>query len=249
MVRREPLVARQSEARLVHLARSGTRRRPAEQLDQRHGRPRMGVGRSNRPILPAHLPHGASRPQLAEPGGHGGNDRRDALLARPRRRRLPHRRAVAHRESGRAARQSGEPGLARRHGREAARLPGSFHRPAGGTRLHPPHAQTGGQLRRDIAGRRDLPAARPPDALVWQRRRARRPSALQFRADREPLGSRHAGAPHRGLRRRHSRTRLAQLGDRQPRRSPHRRAGRRAPGARRCHATPHPARHPDALPG
>ncbi len=51
LVRREPRLARQSEARLVHLARSRARRRAAQQLDQRFRRLGLGMGRGHRPVL------------------------------------------------------------------------------------------------------------------------------------------------------------------------------------------------------
>ena len=44
------------QARLVHLGRPGARRRPAEQLDGRDGRLRVGARRAHRPVLPAHPP-------------------------------------------------------------------------------------------------------------------------------------------------------------------------------------------------
>ena len=55
-------------------------------------RPGVDLRRGDRPVVPA-LVHGrAARPQLGQPGGRGGDARRAALLARPRRRRLPDRR-------------------------------------------------------------------------------------------------------------------------------------------------------------
>ena len=65
LVRREPRFARQSEARLVHLARSRRRRRAAEQLDQRFRRLGLGMGRGHRAILLPRLSEGAAGPQLA----------------------------------------------------------------------------------------------------------------------------------------------------------------------------------------
>ena len=53
-----------------------------------------GVGREDAPVLPAHLRRQAARPQLAQPRGQGGDVRRHAVLARPRRGRLQARRAL-----------------------------------------------------------------------------------------------------------------------------------------------------------
>ena len=77
-------------------------RRAAQQLDQRFRRLGLGVGRGDRPILLPRLPEGAARPQLAQsrPCRRRCYDVH-ALLVRPRRRRLPHRRAVAHGQGGR----------------------------------------------------------------------------------------------------------------------------------------------------
>jgi hypothetical protein len=57
-------------------------RRAAQQLDQRFRRLGLGVGRGHRPILLPRLPEGAAGPQLAQPGGAGGDARRAALLVR-----------------------------------------------------------------------------------------------------------------------------------------------------------------------
>ena len=48
LVRRKPSVARQSQARLVHLARPEARRRAAEQLDLQFRRQRLAVRRGDR---------------------------------------------------------------------------------------------------------------------------------------------------------------------------------------------------------
>ena len=63
---------------------------------------------AHRAILSTRFPEGAARPQLAQSGAARGDDRRAALLVRPRRRRLPHRRAVAHRQGRGLARQSAQ---------------------------------------------------------------------------------------------------------------------------------------------
>ena len=66
MVPREPRLARQSETRLVSLARSRAGRRAAEQLDQRLRRLGLGLGRGHRAVLLSRLSEGAAGPQLAQ---------------------------------------------------------------------------------------------------------------------------------------------------------------------------------------
>ena len=63
------VVARQPEARLVHLARPGAGRRPAQQLAQQFRRQRLEFDEATRPVLLPRLPAGAARPQLAQPRG------------------------------------------------------------------------------------------------------------------------------------------------------------------------------------
>ena len=53
-------------------------------------RPHVGARRGHRPVLPAPVLAQAARPQLGEPGGPGGDLLDDAVVARPRGRRLPH---------------------------------------------------------------------------------------------------------------------------------------------------------------
>ncbi|CRK31546.1 hypothetical protein BN1708_018756, partial [Verticillium longisporum] len=81
---------------LVHLAARPLRRRrhppPAQQLGRPLPGQRLGVGRAHAGVLPAPLLHRAARPQLGEPGRARRRPRHHALLARPRRRRLPPRR-------------------------------------------------------------------------------------------------------------------------------------------------------------
>ena len=104
VVRRREVVARLAAPRLVRVGRPEARRFVAEQLG--HGvRPapaRVDVRRGERPVLPEPVPAVAARPQLVEPGGARRVRRHPALLVRPRRRRLPHRRrALDH--QGRAS--------------------------------------------------------------------------------------------------------------------------------------------------
>ena len=58
--------------------------------------PGLGARRGDRRVLPAPVLPQAARPQLGEPGGAGGGLRDDALVAGPRRRRLPHGRHQLH---------------------------------------------------------------------------------------------------------------------------------------------------------
>ena len=68
---------------------------------------RLGVGarRGDGRVLPAPVLAQAARPQLGEPGGPRGGLRDDALVARPRGRRLPHGRHQLHLQGPGAARR------------------------------------------------------------------------------------------------------------------------------------------------
>jgi hypothetical protein len=125
------VLARQHQARLVHLARRPARRRPAQQLAALRRRQRLALGRPHRPVLPARVPRRAARPELAQPRGAGGHVRHPALLAGPGHRRVPHRRPAA---AGR--------------GRPAARQPAQPRLPAG--RGLPVHARAVGLERRPV---------------------------------------------------------------------------------------------------
>ena len=68
-------------------------RRPGRRADQLAVvllRPDVGVRRGQRRVLPAPVRPQAARPQLGEPRGPAGGLRDDAVVARPRGRRLPH---------------------------------------------------------------------------------------------------------------------------------------------------------------
>ena len=52
-------------------------------------RPHLDLGREHRPVLPAHLLRQAARPELGEPRGPPGRLRHDAVVAGPRRGRVP----------------------------------------------------------------------------------------------------------------------------------------------------------------
>ena len=216
------VLARQPEARLVHLARPGAGRRPAEQLAQPTSAAAPGSGTSRPASTTSTLPERAARPQLAQPRGR----RRRcydvaALLARPRRRRLPHRRDLAARQ-GRPARATTRP----------TRTTGRTARPRT-TALLPIHSADRPEVHELIgemrAVRRRVSATRvlvgeiylPLERLMrlLRRRRRRRPPAVQLpAASRLPWDARgtapttstryEAALPPR---------RLAQLGARQPR--------------------------------
>ena len=186
VVRREPRVARLPQARLVPLARRRAGP-PAQQLaGGLRRRPRVDVGRRHRAVVPAHLPAPAARPQLGQPGGRRGHARRAALLAGPRRRRLPRRRRAPHRQGPRAARHPGDrhrrqPPRRRRH----ARLPGHARAPA----RHPRRARR--VPRRPHDGRRGQPHQDGAHRAVPRRQRRAAPR-LRLRVAGACRGRPHA---------------------------------------------------------
>ena len=106
--------------------------------------PGLGARRGDRRVLPAPVQPQAARPQLGEPGGPRGGLRDDALVARPRRRRLPDGRHQPHLQGRDAARRRRCP--ARPLGRRRPRLD------VNGPRLHEFLAE----MHREVfAGRRD----------------------------------------------------------------------------------------------
>ena len=142
------------------------------------------VRRRDRPVLPALVPQGAARPQLAQPGRARGDARRAALLARARRRRLPGRRAVVPRQGPRVPRRAAQPRLPR--GRRPA-----VQAAPDAEQLRPPrHDRPRGRdaarhrllPRRAPVHRRDRPADAARHGLL--RPAARRlPPAVQLRPD------------------------------------------------------------------
>ena len=128
----------------------------------------------DRPLLPAQLPPAAARPRLVERGRAQCVRRDPPLLARPRRRRVPHRRRARADQGPRAARQpaGAADGVADLGAdRPVAALQ---PRPAGGGRDPSPLAPGrrgvrpgGAPARRDVRAR-----ARPADAVLRERRRA-----------------------------------------------------------------------------
>src|SRR5206468_9090371 len=111
MVRRGALVAQRSEARLLRLGRTASRRRTTEQLARRlqARRQRLDARSKERPVLPASLPAGAARAQLVERKGPCRDRRCHALLARSRRRRVSRRRGIGTDQRRTLARQPALP--------------------------------------------------------------------------------------------------------------------------------------------
>ena len=146
--------------------RPGKGRRPAtERLDERLRRPGVDAGRRARwpprPVVPAPVRPQATRPRLDQPGGPRGVPLDPALLVRPRRRRLPHRRRPRAGQGSGAARPR-RPLPVRRTGR---RRPPALGRRRGARRV--PRVAAGerhlrrrpGVRRRGVGG--DARAARP----------------------------------------------------------------------------------------
>ena len=172
------LVARLEASRLVRVGRSQARRLAAQQLGDgvRPARARVDVRRSERPVLPQPVPVVAARPQLVERRRARRVRRHPALLVRPRRRRLPHRRVPLDHQGPRPARQparhQGRP-LVGADERAAQRLQRVAPR---GARRAPPLAHARRRLRpAPRAHRRDLRARPDPARLVLRRRRRAQP--------------------------------------------------------------------------
>ncbi len=187
----------------------------------------------------------AARPQLAQPGSAGGDARRAALLARPRRRRLPRRRHLAPDQGRGVPRQPAEPGLPARPSRRSSACCRST-RPISRrcTTSSPRCARVLDEYRRPGADRRDLSAGRAARRLL-RRRSLRRPSAVQLPAhpDRlERARDRHAG---RASTRRRCRRAAGRTGCSATTTSRASRPRRRRAGARRGDAAAHAARHAD----
>ena len=126
VVRGVPLEPRRPQARLVLVAAAPTRLRTraaggrTDELALVLLGFDLAVRRAHGRVLPAPVLAEATRPQLGEPGGARRHPRDDAVVARPRRRRLPHgrdqRHLEGHRPAGRAdrSRSPDEPGARRR---------------------------------------------------------------------------------------------------------------------------------------
>ena len=94
-----------STERARYIFRDGPRlrrRAAAEQLDLGLRRPGVDPG-AGRPVVPAPVRAGAARPELGPPRGPRRPGAHAAVLAGPRRRRLPHRRGARHGQARRPA--------------------------------------------------------------------------------------------------------------------------------------------------
>ena len=135
------------------------RRRAAQRLAQRVRRlgvdPRAGGGRGPRRVVPAPVLPRPAGPELDEPRGMGGPGQDTAVLAGPRRRRVPHRRRA------RDVQEAGRRGGARLHRRRPAVRPGRRARRAPDDPRDPrPLPGAGGHRRARGAQRRPVRALR-----------------------------------------------------------------------------------------
>ena len=96
------------------------RRAAAQRLGVASSAARPGPGCADGAVVPAPVRPRAARPELGPPGGARRVRGRPAVLARPGRGRLPHRRGARHGQGGRAARR-------RPHDRPASARPTARH--------------------------------------------------------------------------------------------------------------------------
>ena len=147
-------------------------RRAAQQLAQQFRRQRPGRS-TRRPASITTTPFCKEQPDLnwRNPDVRDGDARRAALLARPRRRRLPRRRHLAPHQ-GRPSSATIRPIPATQPGSRRHRTPAaSLHRPTGPrcTTSSPTCARVLDDYRRPRADRRDLPADRAARDLLRRR--------------------------------------------------------------------------------
>ncbi len=174
VVQERHLVSRREVPRLVRVGRPQARRLTAEQLDDgvRPAPAGMDVRRGERAVLPEPVPLVATRPQLVERRRTRRVRRHPALLVRPRRRRLPHRRVPLDHQGPSATRQP-----ARHQGRPlVGAADGPAQRlqrvPARGSRRAAALAQAGRELRPEPrAHRRDVRAPTRATRVVLRRGR------------------------------------------------------------------------------
>ena len=116
--------------------------------------------RRDRPVVPAPVPRRATRPQLGQPRGRSGHARHAAVLARPRRRRIPGRRRQPDRQGHRRPRPA----------RSVLEVPAPGNRPAVRPRAPAADQDAARQLRpRTDDGGRGVPAARRRECVVRRR--------------------------------------------------------------------------------
>ncbi|CAA9338166.1 MAG: GH13_23 / GH13_17 / GH13_31 / GH13_30 / GH13_ 40 / GH13_16 / GH13_29 / GH13_35 / GH13_36 / GH13 / GH13_4 / GH13_20 / GH13_2 / GH13_1 / GH13_34 / GH13 _26 / GH13_19, partial [uncultured Gemmatimonadetes bacterium] len=220
LVRGGAAVARRSQARLVHLARSGAGRRRAQQLAERLWGERVDAGRGHGAVLPALLSPPAAGPQLAQPAGGSGDARGDPLLDGARGGRRARGRRAEGDQGRRAPRRPAQPRLPPGRGRSVRRAAAHpFRRPAGGARRDRPHAARDRRVSQPRAHRRDLQRHRAADAVLRARRR-RLPLPLQLPAHQAAVGRARHRRGHPALRGAPAVRRVAQLGPGQPRPAP-----------------------------
>ena len=194
MVQTGTLLQGQPLPRLLHLARPQGLRRgrqadSAEQLDFLLQPLRVGMGRGDRPVLPALLLRQAARPELGEPEGPRRGLRHHALLAGQGRGRLPHGR---HQPDFQGPLLPRGP---RRTGRRPRQLPGRRSQrpartriPAGDEPRGPqqvPGHDRGRDPLRDRGRRRALHRFRPQRAADGVPVRAHGRGCLRGRRDRQ----------------------------------------------------------------
>ena len=216
---------------------------PAQQLAGRlHRRTGVDLGRAHRAVVPAPVPAPAARPQLGQPGGRRGHARRAALLARPGRRRVPHRRRPLHRPGSRPSRTTCRPGP-RSPTAPSNEFPSTHEHVRGLRRL-----VDGYPGDRVIVGETALPGTRWVAAVLRRGRRAA--PRVQLRRHPRAVGrdGRGATASTGSIAELSPRRCVAHLGALQPRHPPppHPLRRQRGPGPRRRRRPAHPARH--ALP-
>ncbi len=212
---------------------------PAERLGVDLRRPGVDAGRGRR-VVPAPLRTRAAGPGLDPPGGHGGIRLGPPLLARPWRRRLPHRRRPRH---GQGRRPAGH--RPRRPGHADRRRAAAVLRPGRGPRdpplvAAPPRLLRGGAHRGRGGVGPVVGAARPV------RPPGRAPPGLQLPLPELSVGpGGDADGDRRVPVRHHGGGRPHHLGPVEPRRGPPRHPLRRRPARPR----PGPGRgHADAVP-
>ena len=115
VVSRVAQVARQPEARLVRVARSRLARWAAQQLGRRLRRTCVDARQDDRAVLLPRVSQRTAGPQLAQPRRAEDDVRRDPLLARPRRRRVPRGHDLAAARGRSTQRQSRQSQLSSRH--------------------------------------------------------------------------------------------------------------------------------------
>ena len=162
LVPRVALVARQPQARLVHLARPGARTAARRTTGSaRFGGSAWEWDETTGQYYYHAFLHGAARPQLAQPGGRSARCSTCCASGSTRRRRLPGRRDLALIKDDQFRDNPPNPDYrAGQDPHQRALLPLYSDRPAGGARHHRRMRARARRLSRARADRRDLPADR-----------------------------------------------------------------------------------------